>query len=44
MKIMAVDFGDARTGLAVCDRTEYLASPVGVIEERDFNATVTKVV
>lgn len=43
MKIMAVDFGDARTGLAVCDRTEYLASPVGVIEERNFDATVQKV-
>ena len=23
MKIMAVDFGDARTGLAVCDKTEF---------------------
>lgn len=44
MKIMAVDLGDARTGLAVCDRTEFLASPVGVIEERDFNAIITKVV
>ena len=31
MKIMAVDYGDARTGLAVCDRTEFLASPT---EER----------
>lgn len=37
MKIMAVDFGDARTGLAVCDRTEFLASPVGTIQERDFD-------
>ena len=43
MKIMAVDYGDARTGLAVCDRTETLASPVGVIHERDFAATVQKV-
>ena len=43
MKIMAVDFGDARTGIAVCDRTEFLASPVGVIEERNFNACVEKV-
>ena len=23
MKIMAVDYGDARTGLAACDRTEF---------------------
>lgn len=43
MKIMAVDFGDARTGLAVCDRTEFLASPVGVIHEREFPETVNKV-
>lgn len=43
MKIMAVDFGDARTGIAVCDRTEFLASPVGIIEERNFDACVKKV-
>ena len=43
MKIMAVDFGDARTGLAVCDRTEFLASPVGVIHEKEFYQTVNKV-
>ncbi len=42
MKIMAVDFGDARTGLACCDRTEFLASPVGVIQEKDFDTTVKK--
>ena len=35
MKIMAVDYGDARTGVAVCDRTEFLASPVGTVEEKD---------
>ncbi|MBR5827356.1 MAG: Holliday junction resolvase RuvX [Clostridia bacterium] len=33
MVILAVDYGDARTGLAVCDRMEILASPVGVINE-----------
>lgn len=38
-----MDFGDARTGLAVCDRTEFLASPVGVICEKDFEACVKKV-
>ena len=43
MKIMAVDYGDARTGLAICDRTEFLASPIGTIEERNFNVLVTKV-
>lgn len=43
MKIMAVDYGDARTGLAVCDRTEFLASPIGTIEERRFEVLVAKV-
>lgn len=33
MVILAIDYGDARTGLAVCDRTELLASPAGVIHE-----------
>lgn len=33
MRILSVDYGDARTGLAVCDRGELLASPVGVITE-----------
>ena len=36
MIIMGVDFGDARTGLAVCDKGEMLASPAGVISEKDF--------
>ena len=36
MKIMAVDYGDSRTGLAVCDKTEYLASPIGVIHSKSF--------
>ena len=43
MKIMAVDYGEARTGLAVCDRTEFLASPVATIQEKDFETCVKKV-
>ena len=43
MKIMAVDYGDSHTGLACCDRTETLASPLGVIDERNFNICVEKV-
>lgn len=35
MIIMAVDLGKARTGLAVCDKREILASPVGTIHEKD---------
>jgi len=31
IKIMSVDFGLVRTGLAVCDESEILASPVAVI-------------
>lgn len=34
MKILAVDYGDVRTGLAVCDEMEILASPLGVITQR----------
>lgn len=44
MKIMAVDYGDARTGLAVCDRTETLASPVGVIQEKSMAKAAEKIV
>lgn len=44
MKIMAVDFGEARTGLAVCDKTEFLASPVGVIHEKEYLRTVEQIV
>lgn len=43
MKILAVDFGDARTGLALCDKQEMLASPIGTIEEKNFSRTVEKV-
>ena len=28
MKILAVDYGDSRTGLATCDRTEFLQRPI----------------
>ena len=31
MIIMSIDYGDARTGIAVCDQMEMLASPVEVI-------------
>lgn len=43
MIILAVDFGDARTGLACCDKTEMLASPAGVITEKDFDTCIRKV-
>lgn len=34
MVILSVDYGDARTGIAVCDKFEMLASPVTVIHEK----------
>ena len=43
MKIMAVDYGDSHTGLACCDRTETLASPLGVIHEKNLQICAEKV-
>ncbi|WP_312693864.1 Holliday junction resolvase RuvX [Caproiciproducens sp.] len=43
MKILAVDLGRARTGLAVCDENELLASPAGVISERDMEKLAQKI-
>ena len=34
--IFGVDFGDTRTGWAVCDRSEMMASPAGVLTEKNF--------
>ncbi len=42
MRIMSVDFGDSRTGIAVCDRSEMLASPLTVIHEKDFERCIEK--
>lgn len=44
MVIMAVDYGDVRTGLAVCDKNEILASPVAVITESDRERLIEKVI
>lgn len=43
MIIMAVDYGDARTGIAVCDKFEMLASPVCVIVEADAEILSDKI-
>lgn len=43
MVIMSVDFGRARTGIAICDKGEFLASPVTVITEKYVPALVEKV-
>ncbi len=43
MKILAVDLGLVRTGLAICDELELLASPVGTVTEADPNALCDEV-
>ncbi len=43
MIIMSVDYGDTRTGIAVCDHLELLASPVCVIEEKNTTKLIEKV-
>ncbi len=43
MVILSVDFGRARTGIAVCDPGERLASPVTVINERYVPHLVEKI-
>ncbi len=42
MRIMSVDFGDSRTGIAACDKSEFLASPITVIFEKDFDKCIEK--
>ena len=42
MIIMAVDFGDTRTGIASCGKSELMASPVCVITEKDFEQCIAK--
>ena len=44
MKILAGDYGDTRTGLSLCDRTEFLASPLGTITEKSLPKAVEKIV
>ena len=42
MIIFGVDFGDTRTGWAVCDRSELMASPAGVLTEKSFQLCAEK--
>ena len=43
MIIMSVDYGDVRTGIAVCDKMQILASPVCVITEKDREKLAEKI-
>lgn len=44
MIIMSVDLGKARTGIAVCDKTEFLASPYKVIFQKSPSKLLDDVV
>ncbi len=44
MIIIAVDLGRVRTGLAICDKTELLASPIGTITEHNEEKMFIKIV
>lgn len=43
MIILAVDYGDVRTGLAVCDKNQMLASPVGTVIQRNPDALIQEI-
>ena len=44
MIILAVDYGDKRTGIAVCDKLEILASPVCVLTEWNADTLADKII
>lgn len=44
MVILSIDYGDVRTGVAVCDKWEMLASPVTVIHEKNAENLADKIV
>ena len=44
MVIMSVDYGDKRTGIAICDKFEMLASPVCVLVEWNAETLAEKIV
>lgn len=44
MIILSVDYGDRRTGIAVCDKNQILASPVCVINEWNADALADKII
>ena len=44
MIILSVDYGDKRTGIAICDKLEMLASPVCVLTEWNAETLAEKIV
>ena len=43
MIIVGIDFGDARTGLAVCDKLEMMASEAGCVSADSYKKTLDAV-
>ncbi len=43
MVILSVDLGKARTGLAICDEAEMLATPLAQINEKNVDVLLDKV-
>jgi putative Holliday junction resolvase len=43
MVILSVDLGKARTGLAICDKSEMLATPLAQINEKNVEILLDKV-
>ena len=42
MIILGIDLGKARTGVAICDRGELLASPLTVVQEHNRERLVER--
>ena len=43
MRILSVDYGDARTGIAVSDESLFLSTPVCVINEKNAERLIKKI-
>lgn len=43
MKILGIDYGDRRIGLAVCDQMEIIASPLSVLDRRDDTSAAAEI-
>lgn len=45
MRYLAIDYGNKHSGLAICDRTETIVSPLAVIEgQKDLLEKITEIV
>ena len=43
MKILAIDLGEKRTGIAICDKTETISYPLEIIVEIDRKKLIEKI-